>query len=116
VSDFDRMRDAVGRKGSRDAFLMVIDLLELNGMDPGREVWEERRKVLARLLRGAGDGIRLSEHLDGDGALAFEHACRIGLEGIVAKRRDRPYRSGRSADWIKVKNPDAPAAKRVIEG
>jgi len=56
-----------------------------------------------------------SEHPDGDGALAFQHACRMGLEGIVAKRRDRPYRSGRSPDWVKVKNPDAPAATRVIE-
>jgi bifunctional non-homologous end joining protein LigD len=40
----------------------------------------------------------------------------MGLEGIVAKRRDRPYGSGRSPDWIKVKNPDAPATSRVIEG
>jgi bifunctional non-homologous end joining protein LigD len=40
----------------------------------------------------------------------------VGLEGIVSKRVDRPYRSGRSADWIKVKNPEAPAASRVIEG
>src|SRR5205807_1099093 len=38
----------------------------------------------------------------------------LGAEGIVAKRRDRPYRSGRSTDWVKVKNPDAPAATRVI--
>jgi ATP-dependent DNA ligase len=40
----------------------------------------------------------------------------MGLEGIVTKRRDRSYRSGRTTDWIKVKNPDAPAATRVIEG
>jgi bifunctional non-homologous end joining protein LigD len=39
----------------------------------------------------------------------------MGLEGIVAKRRDRPYRSGRTKDWVKVKNPAAPAASRVIE-
>jgi ATP-dependent DNA ligase len=45
----------------------------------------------------------------------FRHACAMGLEGIVAKRRDRPYRSGRSTDWIKVKNPNSPAATRVIE-
>jgi bifunctional non-homologous end joining protein LigD len=64
----------------------------------------------------AKDGIRLSEHFDGaDGETVFNHACRLGLEGIVAKRRDRPYRSGRSPDWIKVKNPDAPAASRVME-
>jgi len=49
-------------------------------------------------------------------ALAFRHVCRMSLEGIVAKRSERPYRSGRSPDWFKVKNPDAPAATRVIEG
>jgi bifunctional non-homologous end joining protein LigD len=49
-----------------------------------------------------------------DGEAAFRHAC-MGLEGIVAKRRDKPYRSGRSPDWIKVKNPHASATTRVIE-
>jgi bifunctional non-homologous end joining protein LigD len=44
----------------------------------------------------------------------FWHANSRGLEGIVSKRRDRPYRSGRSADWIKVKNPDVPAFQRII--
>jgi ATP-dependent DNA ligase len=41
---------------------------------------------------------------------------RWSAAGVVAKRRDKPYRSGRSPDWIKIKNPDAPAASRVIEG
>jgi bifunctional non-homologous end joining protein LigD len=51
----------------------------------------------------------------GDGAEMFRHACVLGLEGIVSKRRDAPYRSGRSVDWIKVKNPAAPAATRIME-
>jgi ATP-dependent DNA ligase len=70
---------------------------------------------LTRLLRKASRGIRLSEHLDGDGETIFRHACELGAEGVVAKRRDRPYRSGRSPDWVKVKNPEAPAATRIIE-
>jgi bifunctional non-homologous end joining protein LigD len=116
VSDFDRLRAAIGRLGSRDAFLYAFDLLEINGTDLRRDAWDERRKVLVRLLLTAnGGGIRLSDHLDGNGAIAFHHACRMGLEGIVAKRRDRPYRSGRSPDWVKVKNPDAPAATRIME-
>jgi ATP-dependent DNA ligase len=45
----------------------------------------------------------------------FEHACRMGLEGIVSKRRDSPYSSGRTRDWIKSKNPNAPAVKREAE-
>ena len=50
-----------------------------------------------------------------DGPLVFQHACKMGLEGIVSKRRDSSYRSGRSPNWIKSKNPDAPAVKREVE-
>jgi bifunctional non-homologous end joining protein LigD len=117
VSDFDKLRAAVGRLGSRDAFLFAFDLLEINGTDLRRDSWEVRRATLVSVLRRARDGIRLSEHMaTSDGNTIFRHACAMGLVGIVAKRRDRPYRSGRSPDWIKVKNPDAPAATRVIEG
>ena len=117
VSDFDRLRAAVGRLGSRDAFLYAFDLLEINGTDLRRDPWEMRRATLTSVLRKARNGIRLSEHLAmTDGNTIFRHACAMGLEGVVAKRRDRPYRSGRSPDWIKVKNPNAPAAIRLIEG
>jgi bifunctional non-homologous end joining protein LigD len=60
-------------------------------------------------------GLRLCEHLDGDGENIFRHACALGAEGIVARRRDKPYRSGRCADWVKIKNPTAPAAVRQME-
>jgi hypothetical protein len=72
-------------------------------------------RQLRRLLRGIDAGLRLSEHMDGDGPVMFRHACAMGLAGIVSKRRDTPYRSGRSPHWIKVKNPNAPAATRVME-
>jgi bifunctional non-homologous end joining protein LigD len=48
-------------------------------------------------------------------ALMFCCACAVGLEGVVSKRRDAPYSSGRSPDWIKVKNPDARALRRIAE-
>jgi bifunctional non-homologous end joining protein LigD len=112
VSDFDLLRAGISRS-CREAFLYAFDLLELDGADLRREPWETRRARLASLLRKARDGVRLSEHLDSDGALAFAHACRMGLEGIVAKRRDRPYRSGRCADWIKVKNRAHPSIARA---
>jgi bifunctional non-homologous end joining protein LigD len=116
VNDFERLRAALAeRGGSRAAFLYGFDLLELDGEDLRRHPWEIRRATLTRLLRKARGGIRLSEHLDGDGETIFRHACGLGAEGIVAKRRDRPYRSGRCTDWMKVKNPDAPAATRLIE-
>jgi bifunctional non-homologous end joining protein LigD len=116
VTDFERLRTALAeRGGSPAAFLYGFDLLALDGEDLRSYPWEIRRATLTGLLRKAGPGLRLSEHLDGDGETIFRHACALGAEGIVAKRRDRPYRSGRCADWVKVKNPDAPAATRVIE-
>jgi ATP-dependent DNA ligase len=42
-------------------------------------------------------------------------ACKLGLEGIVSKRKGSPYRSGRSPDWLKMKNPESPAVKREAE-
>ena len=48
-------------------------------------------------------------------ALVFAHACKLGLEGVVSKRRNSLYRSGRSPDWIKSKNLNAPAVKREAE-
>jgi hypothetical protein len=57
-----------------------------------------------------------NEHLDEeDGPLVFHHACKLGLEGIVSKRRDSVYSSGRSQHWIKSKNPEAPAVRREAE-
>ncbi|MFL5533978.1 MAG: hypothetical protein ACJ8BC_18620 [Gemmatimonadales bacterium] len=56
-----------------------------------------------KLTANAHPGLRLSEALDGDGALILKRACVLGLEGIVSKRRDAPYRSGRSRTWLKVK-------------
>ena len=63
----------------------------------------------------ARPGIRFNEHIDGDGPTIFAHACKMGLEGIVSKRLGSRYRSGRSKDWLKFKNPDAPAVKREAE-
>ena len=64
------------------------------------------------MLAKAGLGLRFNEHIEGDGPTVFAHACRLGLEGIVSKRKGSSYRSGRSPDWLKMKNPAAPAVKR----
>jgi bifunctional non-homologous end joining protein LigD len=75
-----------------------------------------RKATLASLLTRAAAGLRFNEHMEEqDGPLVFQHACKLGLEGIVSKRKDSRYRSGRSPDWIKSKNPNAPAAKREAE-
>jgi len=67
------------------------------------------------MLAKAGLGLRFNEHLEGDGPTVFSHACKMGLEGIVSKRKGSAYRSGRSPDWLKMKNSDAPAVKREAE-
>ena len=56
------------------------------------------------------------EHAEGHGDKLFEAVCKLGLEGIVSKKLNAPYRSGPSKSWIKVKNPKAPTATRVLEG
>src|SRR5262249_19678600 len=97
-------------------FLLAFDLLELDGRDLRREPLEVRKATLASVLRKAGPGVQLNEHLEhDDGALIFRHACKMGLEGIVSKRKGSLYRSGRSPDWLKMKNPVAPAVKRDAE-
>ena len=75
-----------------------------------------RKATLASILRKSRPGVRLNEHLEHpEGAVVFQHACKMGLEGIVSKRLGSRYRSGRSPDWLKFKNPEAPAVKREAE-
>jgi bifunctional non-homologous end joining protein LigD len=104
------------RRNEPKAFLYAFDLLELNGSDLRKEPIEVRKATLASVLRKAKSGVRLNEHLKHpEGAVVFQHACKMGLEGIVSKRIGSRYRSGRSPDWIKSKNPAAPAVQREAE-
>jgi ATP-dependent DNA ligase len=104
------------RRNEPTVFLYAFDLLHLDCGDLRREPIETRKAALAKLIRGAGPGLQLSEHLDGhDGATVFDHACKLGLEGIVSKRRGSRYESGRSPDWIKLKNPNSQAVRREAE-
>jgi len=64
------------------------------------------------MLAKAGLGLRFNEHIEGEGPTIFAHARKMGLEGIVSKRKDSLYQSGRSRDWLKMKNPAAPAVTR----
>ena len=114
-SNFDAMRAVFSGAGSPEVFLFAFDLLQIDGRDMRNEPWVARRAALAHLLAGAGDGIRLNDHIeDVDGAVVFRAACGMGLEGIVAKRRDSRYRSGRCREWIKIKNMAHPAIERAI--
>jgi bifunctional non-homologous end joining protein LigD len=113
IASFDRIRY---RRHDGGVFLYAFDLIELDGADLRRDPLAVRKATLASLLARAAPGLRFNEHLDeADGPLVFAHACKLGLEGIVSKRRDSPYSSGRSPHWIKSKNPNAPAVRREAE-
>lgn len=81
----------------------VFDLLYLNGVDLRGATLIDRKTMLAQLLKGQkGDAVRMSEHLTGDAGSMLAKACELGLEGIISKRADKPYRSGRTGDWVKI--------------
>ena len=105
-----------GRCFDHLAVACAFDLLMLNGDDLRRKAFAERKAALRKLLKHEPDGIQCVERTEGDGDAMFEAVCKLGLEGIVSKKLYAPYRSGPSKSWIKVKNPKAPAAIRVIEG
>ena len=112
LSVFDLIRY---RQHDHGAVLCAFDLIELDGEDLRRQPVERRKAMLADLLRGTRDGIAFNQHYEGDGAAIFEHACALGCEGIVSKRLGSPYRAGRVDNWLKIKNPAAPAVKREAE-
>ncbi len=87
----------------------MFDLLHLDGRDLTRLPLIERKAELASLLERAKDAgpIRYSEHFENDGAAVLQQACKMELEGIVSKRRDAPYRVGRSETFIKTKCSNA---------
>jgi ATP-dependent DNA ligase len=112
IASFELVRH---QRANDSAFLYAFDLIELNGDDLRRDPLEVRKATLASVVAKASPGIRFNAHIEGDGPTVFAHACKLGLEGIVSKRKGSSYRSGRSPDWLKMKNPAAPAVKREAD-
>jgi bifunctional non-homologous end joining protein LigD len=107
-SDFGLLQQSLGgrggKKSSSDAVFMAFDLLYFDGHDLRNSELDMRRHLLQDLLPAGEQGnIRLSEEIEADGDQLLASACEHGLEGIIAKRRDSPYRSGRLGDWLKIK-------------
>ncbi|WP_132575347.1 non-homologous end-joining DNA ligase [Rhizobium sp. BK591] len=112
-TDFGLLQQSLGASGKQagnrasDAVLYAFDLIYLDGHDLSGVEYRSRRHLLEDTLNAPGNdqvgAIRLSETLDAEPAVLLEHVCRLGLEGIVGKHLDRPYRSGRTGDWVKVK-------------
>ena len=103
ASDFHRLQEDLARKRDDRFVYFIFDLLYLNERDLRSQPLLERKAQLAKLLKKAAPAIRYSEHLTVDGSEMFEKACEMKLEGIVSKRADSPYRSGRTENWIKTK-------------
>jgi bifunctional non-homologous end joining protein LigD len=112
LSDFNALHS---RRRDHDAVLFAFDLIEHQGDDLRNAPLLDRKRQLAKLLGKAKHAICFNEHLAHDGPAVFDHACRLGLEGIVSKRIDGPYRSGRSKTWLKSKNPLSEAVRREHE-
>ena len=94
------------KSGRQDRFrYFAFDLLYCEGFDLTAAPLVERKALLAQVVGGLppASPIRFSEHLDADGPTVLEHSCRLGLEGIISKRKDLPYRAGRSEQWLKSK-------------
>ena len=105
-SDFGALQAALGKmgRGTADrAVLYAFDLLFLDGHDLRPWKLEGRRDALESILDHTSRTVMLSEEIEGDGPTIWAHACRHGLEGIVSKRRDAPYVSGRRDEWRKTK-------------
>jgi bifunctional non-homologous end joining protein LigD len=107
ISSFGALQEALS--AGEGAFVFyAFDLLHLDGLDLTPAPLIERKGALRDLLDGEPDAgpIRLSEQFDAEGARMLESACELGLEGIVSKLKNAPYRSGRNGDWIKTKCSD----------
>jgi bifunctional non-homologous end joining protein LigD len=113
LSDFDGLHS---RQHDDEVHLYAFDCLALDGGDLRKLPLSMRKSNLARLLTRRPDGIFVAPFEQGEiGPDLFRKACEFGLEGMVSKRRERPYRAGTSPNWLKVKNPDHPAMQRVKE-
>ncbi len=104
-TSFQALQNAFSEHGSRASLVyFVFDLLQLDRENVAAEPLERRKARLRKLVGARKTGrIRYSDHVEGRGDEFFAQACRAGLEGIVSKRRDRPYREGRHGDWVKTK-------------
>ena len=106
-SDFGALQRSLGGRGGKlasgSSVFYAFDLLYLDGHDLQTMDLSSRRHLLEELLDGREGAIRFSEQIEGDAVSIFNAGCENGLEGVIFKDPDSPYRSGRTGDWVKVK-------------
>jgi hypothetical protein len=104
LPDFQELRRELAQKHSGRVIYQAFDLLYLDGQDLRNVPLIERKHALQDVLAKAPSTIGYAESVEQqDGHTVFRHACKLGVEGIVSKRRHSPYRSGRPETWIKLK-------------
>ncbi|MCZ7866094.1 MULTISPECIES: non-homologous end-joining DNA ligase [Agrobacterium] len=107
--DFGLLQMSLGASGkaagnrASEAVLYAFDLMYLDGHDLREMEYRSRRHLLEDTIKANDGAVRLSETLDADPNVLLEHVRSLGLEGIVGKHLDQPYRSGRTGDWVKIK-------------
>ncbi|CAN5185785.1 DNA ligase D [soil metagenome] len=104
-TDFGALQDALAKKGGAGITYFAFDLLALDGEDLRKLSLVDRKAKLKTLLADQPDTgpLYYSDHVVGHGKETFERACGMGLEGIISKRAEAPYRSERSKSWFKIK-------------
>ena len=104
-TSFQALQNSFAGEDAGGVSYFAFDLMHLNGHTLAPLPLEARKQALRELLEAAAgeERIRYSDHVVGRGPEFFEEACRRGLEGIVSKRKDSPYRTGRGRDWLKIK-------------
>ncbi len=107
VSDFQALQEAIERGATARLTYQAFDMLFEDGAALRDRPLVERKAALRRVLDEANDTatarVRFTDHVETQGPAFYAHACRLGLEGVIAKRRDAPYRGGRGKRWLKVK-------------
>ncbi|MFL5241744.1 MAG: DNA ligase D [Gemmataceae bacterium] len=105
TTNFQDLQNAFRDRGAGLLNYFVFDLLYLDGYDLTKLPLEQRKRILTEILGGHGvpASIHLSEHIQGNGPAFLQQASKMHLEGIVSKRRDSPYRRGRTLNWLKIK-------------
>ncbi len=107
-TNFQLLQNSIKQNNTATLVYFVFDLLYLDGSDLTRSPLRERKKILEQILKPkrakkAPNSLRYSEHWIGQGDELYQESCRKGLEGIISKKADQPYRSGRGRDWLKIK-------------
>ncbi|MCA9151063.1 MAG: DNA ligase D, partial [Planctomycetales bacterium] len=102
VTDFQKLQSCINDPFSPIVYF-VFDLLYLNGYDLRKCPLKERKELLARVFADSTLAIRYVDHLEGHGEAFREQCLKAGVEGVISKRADKPYRGSRSREWLKVK-------------